>query len=179
MSIHLQQTARPYAHAAFEWAVAAKQEAKWQHLLTSLATVFEQNLVQQALLDPRCGQLAVVTIVLQALTVEMDDSQKNFLRLLAEQRRLNILPAIATLFEALVAKAQHQLTVELTSAYPLSESELQRIRDKLAQKYQKQIQLQCSLDHALIGGLLFRIGDEVVDASIRGKLKQLAHQLMQ
>lgn len=179
MSIHLQQTARPYAHAAFDWAVVAKQEVTWQNLLTSLATVFEQSSVQQALLDPRCGQLAIVAVVLESLPAEVDDSQKNFLRLLAEQRRLNILPAIATIFAALVAKAQQQLKVELTSAYPLSESELQRICDKLTQKYQKQIQLQCSLDQALLGGLFFRIGDEVIDASIRGKLKQLAHQLMQ
>jgi F-type H+-transporting ATPase subunit delta len=179
MSMHLQQTARPYAHGAFEWAVAAKSEAKWQHLLSSLASVFEQSSVQQALLDPRCGQQALATVVLQALPTEMDDAQKNFLRLLAEQRRLNILPAIAMIFDALVAKAQQQLKVELTSAYPLSESELQRIRDKLTQKYQKQIHLECSLDQALLGGLFFRIGDEVIDASVRGKLKQLAQQLMQ
>lgn len=179
MSIHLQQTARPYAHAAFEWAVALSQETKWQSLLAALTLVFEQDSVQQALLDPRCGQMAVVDVVLQAWPEDLDQSQKNFLRLLAEHQRLNILPAIAALFEALVAKAHQQLKVDVTSAFALSEQQLQRISDKLADKYQKQIQLQCHLDPALLGGLQLRIGDEIIDASIRGKLKQLAQQLIQ
>lgn len=178
MSIQLQQTARPYAHAAFEWAVASMQEAKWQSLLTALATVFAQDSVQRALLDPRSGQTAVVDIVLQTLSQQLDVPQQNFLRLLAEHRRLNVLPAIAALFEALAAKAHQQLSVDVTSAFPLSEQEIERIRTKLADKYQKQIQLQCDVDQALLGGLQLRIGDEIIDASIRGKLKQLANQLM-
>ena len=101
------------------------------------------------------------------------------MHLLAEHRRLNILPAIAASFDVLMEKAQQQLSIELTSAFPLSEQDLQRIRDKLADKYQKNIQLQCNLDQTLLGGLQLRIGDEVIDASIRGKLKQLANQLMQ
>lgn len=177
MSIYCQQYARPYATAAFEWAQAAAQESQWQALFDGLATVFADEKLKAVLFDPRLGEARLADIIIQILAANINQSQQNFLKYLAKQRRLALLPTIAQLFQQLVAVANHCVVAIVSSAFALSDHDQQRLIDKLSSKYNKRVQLQCLIEPNLLGGLRIKMGDEVIDASIRGKLAQLTVQL--
>lgn len=178
MSIDLQQYARPYATAAFAWAKAHQQEQAWQEVFNHLADVFRDASVHALLNDPRVSEPQLAEVVLAALGDNAGQAQQNFLRLLAEKRRLHLVPSIAAAYQALLRQANHRLQAYVRTAVPLSAPDEQRLQAKLAQKYGKTIELQWCQDTALIGGMQIHIGDEVIDASIRGKLHQLAEQLV-
>lgn len=177
MSIYFQQYARPYATAAFEWAQASKQELAWSNLLKGLALVFSDSSLQPLLFNPKLGAPRLAEVLAQMLGSAIDAHQQNFLKLVAEQRRFELIPTIAGLFEALLTAANQCLMVEVRSAWPLSESDQQRLSEKLARQYNKQIQLDCHVKPELIGGIQLKIGDFVIDGSVRGKLEKLALQL--
>ncbi len=172
MSIPVQQYARPYANAAFEWSQALNQEASWLSALQLLATFFSDVNLKTTLFDPRVGALKVTEVLIDVLGPALDVPQQNFVKLLAKQRRFNLIPCIARLFADLVAASQNTLRVFVSSAFTLSEHDQQRLIVKLQEKYQKNIDLQWQLEPSLMGGIQIKVGDEVIDASIRGKLHQ-------
>lgn len=177
MSIYFQQYARPYATAAFEWAKETHHEQQWQDFLQGLALSFSDSSLRPLLFNPKLGAPRLAEVLSQILADNIDVHQQNFLKLIAQQRRFDLLPTIATLFDALLHAAQNCLMVEVRSAMNLSSADQARLIDKLSQKYNKQVQLTCHLEPRLIGGIQIKMGDEVIDASIRGKLEKLAVQL--
>ena len=178
MSINFQQYARPYAKAAFEWAKETHQEQSWQNLLTGLADVFNDVGLRPLLFNPKLGAPRLADVLIEILGHQLDAHQQNFLKLVASEQRFDLIPTMAQLFHELRAAANHQVTAEVTSAWELSASDQQRLIEKLAAKYHKKVQLHCQLDPSLIGGLHIKVGDEVIDASLRGKLEKLATQLI-
>jgi F-type H+-transporting ATPase subunit delta len=101
----------------------------------------------------------------------------NFLLLLVENGRLGVLPEIRDLFEELRREHEGVLEVEVTSAFPMDEAQLAQLRQKLQAKYGRQVQASVSVEPELIGGVRVKIGDEVLDASVRGKLQGMASAL--
>jgi len=169
--------ARPYAEAAFKLARDRNELPGWSDALSRLAVVAKADGAASLLDNPRLTEQQVAGLVGDAaglLTAE----QKNFVQMLATNDRLGVLPEIAALYEALKNEHEGVLDARVSSAYPLTDAQLADIVAILKAKYGKTVKASVVIDHSLIGGISIRIGDEVVDTSVRGKLAQLADALM-
>lgn len=96
---------------------------------------------------------------------------------MAENGRLSVLPAVVAEFSALKAELDKELEAQITSAAALSEAEKAKIQKSLEARYQRTVRLNCQLDPSLMAGLVIKIGDDIIDASVRSKLNRLAEAL--
>lgn len=169
--------ARPYAKAAFASAQEHGAFERWSAVLATAAAVVQDPQVASLLDNPRVqpGQLSglIADLAGQAL----DERSRNFLDLLAANRRLDLAPEIAGMFEVLRAQAENLADVEVVSAIELSDAQRERLSAALARRLGRQIRLHCSVDAALIGGAIVRSGDFVIDGSLRARLDRLAQQM--
>jgi len=176
--IGLVTLARPYARAAFDTAQAQDKLTAWLRLLECLAATVRDPLMQQLLRNPKynANQLADVCIRLHEKL--LDQAGRNFIMLLAEQRRLLALPDILLLFEGFKADAERSSEVEVCAAVPLTDAFQQRLVKTLSKKLQRQVNLTCHTDETVLGGLLIRYGDSVIDATLQGQLQRLQATLI-
>src|SRR5262245_58420234 len=107
----------------------------------------------------------------------MNDAGRNFVNVLAANRRLNLIGDIRDQFEELRAEEDRLLDVEVVSAYELDGAERDRIIDALKKTHQKEVQLTEKVDPSLLGGAIVRAGDVVVDGTVRGRLEKLVDAL--
>lgn len=174
----LSAIARPYAKAAFEFAKQHKALALWSEQLKQLAKTIALPEVSQLLSNPAVGDLVVADAVLQAMAKALDKHVVNFVRVIAEARRMSVLPAISDHYEALLLIENQTVEASLKSAFPVSEAELTKIVKALEKRLGKQVKLSCEIDKSLIGGAVIHAGDWVMDGSLRGKLRRLSQELM-
>lgn len=165
--------ARPYALAAFEYALANASLASWENMLQAAAEIAQNSEMMQLLNSPKVTHEQLVEIFSDILTNRLDAEKKNFIRLLAQYDRLSALPGIAELFSTYRAQYEKTITVELVSAIPLDEPRQQVFADALTKRLKRKVTLQCEVDPTLLGGALVRAGDMVIDGSIRGKLNRM------
>jgi F-type H+-transporting ATPase subunit delta len=165
--------ARPYARAAFETAQANKQSAAWSRALTTAAAGVADPAVQALLGSPKLPKAALVQIFIELAGSELGENGSNFLRLLAENRRLGLLPEIAQAFEALRAEAERTVEASVVSASPLDDKAREVLARALKKRLDREVTLKCEIDPRLIGGAVIRAGDLVIDGSVRSKLERL------
>jgi F-type H+-transporting ATPase subunit delta len=108
---------------------------------------------------------------------ELDDKAGNFLIVLAENGRLALLPNISEIFELLKAEYEKTINVEVTSAYEVSSEETEKLSDALHKKLQREVNLTTHVDESLLGGVVIKAEDSVIDGSVRGKLRKLSQAL--
>jgi F-type H+-transporting ATPase subunit delta len=168
--------ARPYAEAAFKHARDSGQLQAWSDALARVATVVAQDAARALLSEPalsveqRAGLIADVS-------GGLDPSQRNFLSLLAQNERLALAGEIAQLFDRLRNEHEGLIEAQITSAFPLNAAQVDSIVATLAERFGRKVKALVSVDAELIGGVSIRMGDEVIDASVRGKLSQLSSAL--
>jgi F-type H+-transporting ATPase subunit delta len=114
---------------------------------------------------------------LDGLLADSDELVRNFLRLLAEKGRAGEVDEIAREFERLVAREQGRLEVELTTAIELSDADAKAIVGQIEKASGKKVEATRKVDPELIGGLVLQVGSRMVDASVRGRLERLRHEL--
>jgi len=174
--------ARPYAKAVLELASERHETEQWGRLLKTLAGYTRNHEVQVMLGDPQVP-LAVRAEVLLELCSKAghkpDVRGGNFVKLLAENRRLRILPEIAAEYAALREQAEGVVNVELCAANSVDAGEQARISAALKHKLNRDIKLTCVTDPTLIGGAIIRAGDLVIDGSVREKLSRLTAAIIQ
>lgn len=168
--------ARPYAEAAFKLARDAGTLSAWSDALGRLAAVASNRVARELLGNPKLSAAQVAALVADTAG-QLSPEQHNFVQVLAENERLSVLPEIAGHFESLRNAHEGVLEAQVSSAFPLSEAQLAEIVGTLESKYGRKVKAGVSIDPDLIGGVSIRIGDEVLDASVRGKLAQLAGAL--
>lgn len=168
--------ARPYAEAAFKLAREMGALPAWSDALGRLAAVASNRVALELVGNPELTVAQVASVVADTAG-QLSPEQRNFVQVLAENERLAVLPEIAGQFEALRNAHEGVLDAQVSSAFPLSEAQLADIIGALQSKYGCQVKVGVSIDPDLIGGISIRIGDEVLDASVRGKLAQLASAL--
>jgi len=162
--------ARPYARAAFSTAREENQLAAWSAALGFSAQVAADPKVVSLLLNPTLTQeQAVALLSPQGASA----SQSRFLTVLAEARRLPLLPEIAGLFDQLKAEAERVVRAKVTSASALPDGELEVIKAALARRFGREVEVETAVDASLIGGAVIDAGDVVIDGSLRGKLDRL------
>jgi F-type H+-transporting ATPase subunit delta len=167
--------ARPYARAVFQMAREQQRLPQWSAMLGFSARVVAETAVQELLGNPLVAPEALVQVVLPQ--GDVDASYRQFLAVLADNRRLAVLPEIAGLFDALRAEAEKVVKATITSATPLAEGELATLTASLAKRFGRQVEVSTAVDPALIGGAVIDAGDVVIDGSLRTKLERLGAAL--
>ncbi|MDT8437904.1 MAG: F0F1 ATP synthase subunit delta [Wenzhouxiangellaceae bacterium] len=170
--------ARPYARAAFD--VAAHKEAvdDWSRMLELASQVVSSASFGPLLGHPKIGQNELLAVFGDVLGEAADAGFSGFLKVLMHYRRLDLLPEITAQFEALKRAREHKLKVSVTSAIELDADQLGKLGQRLQQRFGSDIEMETQIDDSLIGGLIVRAGDKVIDASVRGRLEQLGRALV-
>jgi F-type H+-transporting ATPase subunit delta len=168
--------ARPYAEAAFELARDHKALAAWETALTRLAAIARDEGIRDLVNNPRT-QADQLAQVLFDVAGELNDGQKNFVRTLIDNERLLVLPEIHELFMTLKNRHEGVKQAHVTSAFPLDQQALQQLIAELEPRFKCKLETRVSVDPELIGGVRIAVGDEVIDASVRGKLATMATAL--
>jgi len=166
--------ARPYARAAFEAARESNSLPRWSEFLQLLAAVVSDSQMAELLGDPDLGSGAKCEAVLDVCADDLSDDGRNFIRTLAENRRLPVVPEIAVVFEKLRADAERTVEAEVISARKLTKDQEAQIAEALAKRLDRQVAIRNTIDKSLLGGAIIRAGDLVIDGSARGKLHKLA-----
>ncbi|MBS3959113.1 MAG: F0F1 ATP synthase subunit delta [Xanthomonadaceae bacterium] len=167
--------ARPYARAAFALARDRGDFAGWSRALATAARLVLDPRVAALVQHP--GLAAADAAGLVAPPGDLDANVLQFLAVLAENRRLALLPEISALYEALRAETQNLLRVRVTSALPLDDAALAKLRESLRARSGRDVEIEAAVDPALIGGAVIDTGDEVIDGSVRGRLARLESAL--
>jgi len=162
--------ARPYAKAAFETAKAANQLPEWSRALKQLALAVCDVKMQLVLKNPNYTPKQLSEI-LSAFTDLLPI--QNFIKLLAEKKRLTLLPSISELFEADCAKAAGYISLTVTSAWMMDDAQRNNTTAKLSKQLNSKCEIEFKVDEKLIGGILVRSGSWVLDGTIKGTLERL------
>lgn len=173
----LSTLARPYAKAAFEHAVAAGALPQWSAMLDLLAALATDSRVAGVLAAPSLTASSKGDHLIALAGDALDAGGVNFIRTLADNRRLALLPQIAEQFGRLKANLEMTVDVEVTSAHGMDPDQQQKLAQALRARLKREVRLNVTIDNSLIGGAVIRAGDTVIDGSIRGRLAKLAEAL--
>ena len=173
----LTTAARPYARAAFDYASSNSVTDKWADMLSFCAAVAEDATMKAALDQPSLNWQQSADLFNEVCADQLDDQAKNFIKLLAENDRISLLPDIAVLYHHYQAEAQGTVDAELVSALEVSDQQIEVISASLSKRLGKKVSLTTRIDESLIGGAVIRAGDMVIDGSVRGRLEKLSNSL--
>lgn len=174
----LNTVARPYAQAAFDMAREGNALAQWSEMIGFAAAVSVDHAMREAIASPGMSSLQQAELFTQVCADRLDSKASNFIRLLAENRRLTVLPEIAVLFNELRADAEGTIEATVISAKPLTDAQQKNIAGALKARFKREVTLTLETDESILGGAIIRAGDTVIDGSIRGKLEQFARALV-
>ena len=163
--------ARPYAEAAFKLAQGSNTLAKWSEMLAALAMVSRDSRVRAAVGDPNLSDAKVAGLFISVLSLTGEG--ENFVRVLAQNGRLGLLPEIRTQFDSLRNEREGVIEAEVISAFELSGAQLADLVQRLEKKMGKKIKAKVQLDKELIAGVKVVLGDKVIDGSARAQLGAL------
>lgn len=166
--------ARPYAEAVYKLAVANQNLSEWSKMLQLAAVIAENDDVKQLIGNPVVSAKQLGEIILEIGRNKFNSEARNLVMLLADNKRILVLPQIRQLFEQLKAQYEGVLEAKIVSAFAMESRQLKKLIDDLERKFKRKIEAQVSIDPELIGGVKVEIGDEILDASIRGKLEAMA-----
>ncbi|SDK22703.1 MULTISPECIES: F0F1 ATP synthase subunit delta [Ferrimonas] len=172
----LTTVARPYAKAAFEFAVERQAIDEWQNQLDFAAAVAQNDAIAD-LLSGAVGVEQLAEIFLKICEGKLNDHGQNLIKVMAENGRLAVLPQVATLYKEFADEQAKLVEAHVVSATELSEQQQQKIAESLEQKLARKVKLICSVDPQLIAGVVINAGDLVIDGSVRGKLNRMADTL--
>ncbi|CND75428.1 F0F1 ATP synthase subunit delta [Yersinia enterocolitica] len=168
--------ARPYAKAAFDFAVEHQAVDRWQNMLAFTAQVTRNEQIAELL----SGAVAPETMSKTFIAVcgeKLDEPAQNFIRVMAENGRLLVLPEVLLQFIQLRASLESTVDVEVSSASPLNDEQLAKIAAAMEKRLSRKVKLNCKIDKSVMAGVVIRAGDMVIDGSVRGRLERLADVL--
>lgn len=168
--------ARPYAKAAFEFAVESKSMDGWQEMLVFAAEV-AKNPEMKAFLSGSSSADKMAEIFIQVCGEQLNDKGQNLIKVMAENGRLPVLPAVVDLFAEMYAEYSKEISVDVTSAVELVAEQVDKLSAALEKRLERKVNLNCSVDETVVGGLVIKAGDIVIDSTIRGKLDRLSDTL--
>jgi len=170
--------ARPYAKAAFAQARADGRLGAWSVALARAAAAVADARVRALFGSPKVTAAQLAQLVSGVAGSELDDRGRNFIALLAENKRLAFLPEIAQIFDALKDDAERVVDVHITSAVELPVAEGARLTAALEKRFDRKVRVESDVDPALIGGAVVRAGDLTIDGSVKARLARLARELI-
>jgi F-type H+-transporting ATPase subunit delta len=173
----LSTLARPYAKGLY--AVAKEKSAldAWSEKLALLAALVGDKRVFASLASPALTAADQVTVFAKLCGETLGTEATNFLSVLAENRRIALLPQIFEQYQLLKAAQDKTIDVEVVSAFPIDGTTEQTLADKLSKKLDRKVKISTRVDETLLGGVLIKAGDMVIDGSVRGRLNKLAEAM--
>ena len=161
--------ARPYAKAAFDFAIEQSAVEKWTEMLGFAAAVAEDETVKAYLSSSLSAQKLADTVI-SICGEQLDQYGQNLIRLMAENKRLSAIP---TVFE----EFKHYVEEHQAIAQPLNATQIEKIAAAMEKRLARKVKLNCNVDSSLIAGVVIRTEDFVIDGSSRGQLARLANEL--
>ena len=169
--------ARPYAKAAFEYARDSNAFAQWSRGLAVAAEIAADPRVAALTKNPRWTSADLVGFIADVAGPDLNAGMQNFVRVLSENHRLTLLPAIAARYETLRSAVENTMDVEVISAVALDAAQQENLGRALSVRLKRQVRIRNSVDSTLLGGAMVRAGDLVIDGSLKGRLERLATEL--
>lgn len=173
----LSTLARPYARAAFEFARDSGDLAAWSEQLRTAAAVTADPAMQQVLSNPSATAEQQAATLSDVCGDALSDRNRSFISILASNKRLPLLPEIFALFEQYKANQERTVDVQVLSAFEVSAETEQTLAQVLKNKLERDVNVNSVVDETLLGGVLIRAGDLVIDGSVRGRLNKLAEAM--
>ncbi|MBG7602000.1 MAG: F0F1 ATP synthase subunit delta [Gammaproteobacteria bacterium] len=169
--------ARPYAEAVFALANADGTLDQWSEMLDFVASLMQNSTMRRLVNEPSQVKSQISELIVGIGADKLTTEEQNLVRLLAENGRLQIASEIAQRYESLKNRERGVLDVDVATAFPLDEKELQSIATILKNKLGRDIRITSTQEPALIGGVVIHAGDLVIDSSVQGQLNKLANEL--
>ena len=173
----LSTLARPYAKAAFEYAVGANDLSGWSSQLALAAAVSQADNMVKVLSSPSLTTEQQAQTFVDVCGEELTGAAKNFVKVLADNKRLPLLPQIAQLFDQFKSNREKSVDVEVSTVYELDADLQQKLASTLSSKLEREVNLKTNIEKDLIGGVVIRAADVVIDGSIRGRLAKLTEAM--
>ncbi len=166
--------ARPYAEAVFRLAKAGNTLPAWSNILQFASVVAGDERIRVLLSDPEVSTKRLGELLLGICGNKLSNEGRNFILLLVENKRVEVLPEVSDLFEQLKAQHEGVLEAKVASAFKMTDQQLKDLVVGLESKFKRKIEAKVNVNPSLIGGVKVDIGDEVFDASVRGKLEAMS-----
>ena len=173
----LSTLARPYAEAVFRMAQGENDLAGWSSRVATLAAIVSDAQVARLIADPAVSSERVAGLIIEVAGADLGERGGNFVKVLAENDRLSLLPEIDAQFETLKANAEGTLEATITSAHELTQAQIDDLVAGLKAKFNRAVNVHVAVDAELIGGAVIAIGDQVMDGSVKGRLQRMAFAL--
>jgi len=170
--------AKRYAQAVFTLAKEQNTLDAWQNDLAILDNIVRNDHVVSYLTNPTITSDTKVDAVESALNTSVQPQTRNLVKLLIERDRAALIPQIREIFDDAVRTERGVAVATVTTADPLSDTERDLVRDKLESMTGKKVELAITIDPEIIGGIIIRIGDQVIDGSVRNKLERMRTRLI-
>ncbi len=170
----LSTIARPYAKAVFDLADQDQSYDKWSDVLSLLTNIVADDTVQSLVDDPFVDKSKLAELIKGVCADRVDEQTHNLVDTLIDNGRLNAIGDISARFEELRAEAEQTVEAQVESALPLDDAQLEKLSASLEKHFGKKVKLATSVNEELMGGILIRAGDTVIDGSVRTKLEKLA-----
>ena len=172
----LSTLARPYARAAFEYAVN-DDLGQWSEQLSIAAAVAQAENMVKVLNSPSLTSAQQAQHFIEVCGDALSAKVQNFIQVLAENKRLPLLSEIAALYEQFKANREKSVDVEVATAFELDAAIQEKLATALSSTLERDVNVQTFIDKSLIGGVVIRAADVVIDGSIRGRLNKLAEAM--
>lgn len=169
--------ARPYAEAVFKLADGADKRAEWSATLAMLEQVSDNERVRAVMADPNLSSAKVAGLFISILAGKLSGDAENFVRVMAENRRLELLGEVRAQYEALKNAREGVIEADVHTAFELTDAQLAELVSALEKRTGRKVKAQVRLDKALIGGVRVVMGDKVIDGSARAQLGALESAL--
>lgn len=169
--------ARPYAEAAFALARESKALPTWSEALSMLAAVVSDSKVAAAVDNPKLTTAQKHSLFATVLGDKLPAAASNFVSVLLDADRVKLLPQINDQFQSLKRNAENVARATVVSAFPLTDAQRADIKDGLAKRYGRSIELVEQTDSSLIGGAKIIVGDQVIDRTVVGQLAKMERQI--
>ena len=147
-------------------------------MLQNIAAVSSDAVMSDMISNPSLEREKITDIIIDVCGDSLNDTAKNFVKVLAENGRLNVASEIAQGYEEHRAEAEKTVEAEVTSAFPLTDTQIKSVTDALKKRLGREVNLVTKIDESIVGGAIIRAGDLVIDGSVNGQLEKLANTLM-
>ena len=170
--------ARPYAQAIFNLANASNTLKAWSDTLALLSEVAADKSMVEIINNPDVTNEQIVSLFIDISKDNLDEQGINFIKLAAENNRLEVIPYIAQSFEVMRAEAEGSIEAQVISAYAVNATQKKSIAAALKKKLGREVIIKTTTDKSLLGGVIIRAGDMVIDGSVKTQLEKITHSLL-
>ena len=169
--------ARPYAEAVFLMADEKGELDQWSKMLGFLNLVMSDEQVKKLIDNPKLSKNDLEIAMTGICEGQMDARGLNFVKLLTKNNRLSLTSEITSQYEIKKTEKCEELGVKVISAFPRTDEDKAKLSVSLSDSFGKKVTINVEEDSSLIGGMIIRAGDKVIDGSLNSQIKQLANKL--